>query len=162
VGVWSTTFIYLPHDGKSLSQRSEDAFNVVQAAGIEVFSNAMIGKSAYDMFCEDTELENLNDVSYSDIIEAVAKYDGATWFSATDDSDHPALVDEINRWMQDYLEVTGDYTLFMFGLVAREITIEDEEGEPLFQSSIMIQFDASSSPPNNQGYAKHVLASEPI
>lgn len=162
MGVWSTTFIYQPYDGKSLSERFEDAHQLVEATDIEVFSNVLIGKSAYDMFCEDTELESLDDVSFSGIAEASAKHEDAAWFSATEDGDHPSLVDNINRWMEDCTDVAGDYTLFTFGLVVGKIAIEDEEGELLFQSSLMIQFDASSSPPDNQGYARQVLASEPV
>lgn len=162
MGVWSTTFIYLPHDGKPLSERIEDARQLVEAAGVQIFTNTLIGQATYDMFCDNTELERLDNASYSSIVDAVAKHEDAAWFSATDDGERPVLVDEINCWMKDHADVAGDYTLFMFGLVVGEAAIEDEYGEPLFQSSLMIQFDASGSPPDNQGYAQQVLASKPV
>jgi len=162
MGVWSTIFIYQPYKKIPLAERLQDAQCIAQAAGVEDFEAALIGRRAYDSSCEDTELDDLSDVSFDAIRKAVQRHRAASWVCAFNDGDCPPLVDQINACMKAYPEIAGEFVLFDFGIVAGNIAINDEEGDPLFKSGLMIQLSGGSSPPDCEAYADRLLASEPV
>jgi hypothetical protein len=172
MGVWSNVYLYQEAKppsfaakilSKPIAQSSLDHLESIAASlGTQFFRSADIGNRFYDGFCEDTVLAEVEDVSFPDLINETKRYPRAGWVSVTFEGSDFKWTDQINAAMDEYPAVTGDYHVYGVSLVVGQIRIEDEEGDCLFHSNLMLYFYGDSSPNDCKTYADHLLQCDPV
>jgi hypothetical protein len=161
MGVWSTSILYQPHTGRTVSELLPVLERVAEALSIETFSMASLGNGPYTEFNED-DLCDLQEQPIPSFRSTIERFPQAEWLSCGCIFGEPAIVDEANAFMQTHEEVTGEFHLSTFGMTIGRIAFDDEEGDELLQTDILIDFAGDRSPDDCEEFSRLLMEAPPV
>lgn len=161
MGVWSTAILYQPHTGRTVSELLPALEHVAESLSIKTFSMASLGIGPYTGFNED-DLLDLEDQPISSFRSAIERFPQAEWLSCGCIFGEPAIVDEADAFMQTHEAVTGEFHLITFGIAIGNIAFDDEEGDDLLKTDILIDFAGDRSPDDCEEYPRLLRETPPV
>ena len=161
MGVWSTAILYQPNTGRTVSELLPTLERVAESLSIETFSMASLGSGPYTGFNED-DLCDLKEQPIPSFRSATERFPQADWLSCGCIFGEPEIVDEADAFMQTHEAVTGEFHLITFGITIGQIAFDDEEGDELLKTDILIDFSGDRSPDDCEDYPRLLMEAPPI
>jgi hypothetical protein len=164
LAVYTSNYIYQPSIKRTIRE-SFDAFSALTGRlGIAKYGYGALGRGIYDMFEDDGDLLEYEDSSLSEIEKSLDEYSDATYLTLgwIDGEPIPNILDQLQVYMASHRQVAGDYDSMDVGITLGRVSVEDNEGDPLFSTDFLLRLGGYSSPNDCLEYPNVLLKSEPL